>query len=198
MSGLRSPFFWFVLALLTTAALTALGPDEQALGASAPIVYLNGAWMLTAEVALALSATTGFFGILFRKKRVHSWSVALGRTGLFFWVIYLPLSVWAIQADWNALFVSESRFRLEVIMAAIGILLQLGLTVWSHPTFTSLFNVLFFVALWISLSRTPFILHPSSSPVFIPGILSLQLFYIGILFLTMASAYFMTRWWLIR
>ncbi len=198
MSFLKSPFFWFVLAVLTTAALTALGPEEQSLGANVRIVYLHGAWVLTAETALGLSALAGLLGILTRRERLHHWSAALGRTGIFFWVIDLPLSLWAMQANWNGLFLSEPRFRIAVIFAATGVLLQIGLTLLARPVFSSLFNVFFFVALWIELKQAGSILHPSPSPILNSGILSLQLFFIGIIFLTMAAAYFMTRWWLSR
>lgn len=198
MTFLKSPFFWFVLALLTTAGLTALGPEEQSLGANARIVYLHGAWVLTAEAALGFSALAGLLGILFRRERLHQWSVALGRSGLFFWVTYLPLSVWAMQANWNGLFLSEPRFRVAVIFAISGVLLQIGLTLLAKPVFSSLFNVLFFVALRITLSQAGYVLHPPPSPIFESGILALQLFFIGITFLTMVAAYFMTRWWLSR
>ena len=198
MSLLKSPLFWFVLALLTAAGLTALGPQEQTLGGDIRIVYLHAAWALTAETALGLSAVAGLFGILFRRDRMHRWSAALGRAGLSFWVMYLPLSLWAMQANWNGLFTSEPRFRLAVIFAATGVLLQLGLALISRPVLTSLFNVLFFAALQIGLSQTPYVMHPSSSPIFSSGIPSLQLFFIGITFLTMVAAYFMTRWWLQR
>jgi hypothetical protein len=198
MSGLKSPFFWFVLAVLTTAALTAIGPDEQSLGADIRIVYLHGAWVLTAEAALGLSAVAGLLGILTRREQLYRWSSALGRTGLFFWITYVPLSLWAMQASWNGLFLSEPRFRLAVIFAMTGVLLQIGLTLLARPVFTSLFNVLFFVALWIGLKEAGYVLHPPASPIFSSGILSLQLFFIGIIFLTMAAAWFMTRWWLSR
>jgi hypothetical protein len=196
MSFLKSPFFWFVLAVLTTAGLTALGPQEQSLGPNVRIVYLHGAWALTAEAVLALAAVTGLLGILTRGERLQAWSTALGRTGLFFWVTYLPLSLWAMQANWNGLFLSEPRFRIAVVFSVTGVLLQVGLTLLARPIFTSLFNVLFAVALWIGLSRAQYVMHPPPSPIFSSGILSLQLFFIGIIFLTMAAAYFMTRWWL--
>jgi hypothetical protein len=198
MSILKSPFFWFVLAVLTTAALTALGPEDQSLGSNVRIVYLHGAWVLTAEVTLGLSAASGILGILTRRERLHRWSTALGRTGLFFWVTDLPLSLWAMQASWNGMFLSEPRFRLAVIFAVTGVLLQIGLTLLARPVFTSLFNVLFFVALRIGLSQTAYLLHPPPSPILSSGIISLQLFFIGIIFLTMIAAYFMTRWWLSR
>jgi hypothetical protein len=198
MSFLKSPFFWFVLAVLTTAALTSLGPEEQSLGANVRIVYLHGAWVLTAETVLGLSAAAGLLGILTRRERLNRWSTALGRTGIFFWVIDLPLSLWAMQANWNGLFLSEPRFRIAVIFAATGVLLQIGLTLLARPVFTSLFNVFFFVALWIELKQAGYVLHPPPSPIFGSGILSLELFFVGIIFLTMAAAYFMTRWWLSR
>ena len=198
MSGLKSPFFWFILAVLTTAGLTALGPEEQSLGENVRIVYLHAAWVLTAEATLGLSAVVGLLGILARRERLHHWSAALMRTGLFFWVTDLPLSLWAMQANWNGLFLSEPRFRLAVIFAVAGVLLQVGLTLLARPAFTSLFSVLFFVALRIGLTQVGYVLHPPSSPIFGSGILSFQLFFIGIIFLTMVAAWFMTRWWLSR
>ena len=94
------------------------------------------------------------------------------------------------------LFLSEPRFRVAVVFSVTGVLLQVGLTLLARPVFTSLFNVLFFVALRIGLSRADYVMHPPPSPIFSSGILSLQLFFLAILFLTMAAAYFMTRWWL--
>jgi hypothetical protein len=198
VSGLKSPFFWFVLAVLTTAGLTALGPQEQSLGSNIRIVYLHGAWVLTSEAVLALSALVGLFGILARRDRLHQWSSALGRTGLFFWVTDLPLSVWAMEANWNGLFLSEPRFRLAVIFAITGVLLQVGLTLLAKPAFTSLFNVLFFVALWIGLKEAGYVMHPPPSPIFGSGILALELFFAGLILLTMIAAWFLTRWWLSR
>jgi hypothetical protein len=198
VSGLKSPFFWFVLAVLTTAGLTALGPQEQSLGSNVRIVYLHGAWVLTAEIAFGLSALVGLLGIFSRIDRLHHWSSALGRTGLFFWVVDLPLSVWAMETNWNGLFLSEPRFRIAVIFAITGVLLQVGVTLLARPVFTSLFNVLFFVALWIGLKEAGYVLHPPPSPIFGSGILSLQLFFIGLMLLTMIAAWFLTRWWLSR
>jgi hypothetical protein len=196
MSRFKSPFFWFILALLITAGLTALGPQEKSLGNNIRIVYLHGAWALTAEAALGLAAGAGLLGILFRRENLHRWSAALEHTGLFFWLSYLPLSLWAMQANWNGLFLAEPRFRVAVIFSVTGVLLQIGLTLLARPIFTSLFNVLFFAALRIGLARADYIMHPPPSPIFNSGILSLQLFFVVVIFLTISAAYFMTLWWL--
>ncbi len=198
MSLLKSPFFWFIMAVLTTAGLTAVGPQEESLGDNVRIVYLHGAWVLTAEIMFGLAALMGLLGITTRRSSIQRWSEALGRTGVFFWVVSLPLSLWAMQANWNGLFLSEPRFRVSVILAATGVLLQIGLSFLGRPAFTSVINVLFFVALQISLSRAGYVLHPPPSPIFGSGILSIELFFIGIIFLTLAAAYFMTRWWMAR
>ena len=71
MLFLKSPFFWFILAVLTTAGLTALGPQEQSLGANVRIVYLHGAWAITAEASLAIAAMTGLLGILMRREQLY-------------------------------------------------------------------------------------------------------------------------------
>jgi hypothetical protein len=196
MSRLKSPFLWFILALLTTGGLTAFGPQENSLGSGLRIVYLHGAWALTAEAALGLAAATGLLGILFRRETLQRWSVALGFTGLFFWLTYLPISLWAMQANWNGLFLAEPRFRVAVIFSVTGVLLQVGLSLLAKPAFTALFNVLFFAALRISLSRANYVMHPPPSPIFSSGILSLELFFIGIICVTLAAAFFLTRWWL--
>ena len=184
--------------MLTAAALTALGPEEKSLGGNVPIIYLNGAWQLAAQAALGLAACTGLFGILARRDGAHRWSAALGRTGIFFWVVYLPLFLWAVQANWNELFSSEPRFRIAVIFAAIGVVLQIGLSLLARPGATSLANFAFFIALWIANSQAEYLRPTAPSLIVQSGILSLQLFFVGLVFLTLASAYFMTKWWLTK
>ncbi len=196
MKGLPSPFFWFLLSVVTTAGLAAIGPQEKTLGENARIVYLHGAWVLTAEVCLALAALTGLLGVLTRRERLHAWSQALGRSGMIFWIIYLPLSLWAMQTNWNGLFLAEPRFRVAFIFAVTGSLLQVGLAFLSWPVFTSQANVLFFAALLIALRRAKYVMHPPPSPIFSSGSLVLQLYFIGLIFLTLSAAYFLTRWFL--
>jgi hypothetical protein len=198
MSRSKSPFVWFILALFTTAVLTVLGPQEQSLGDNSQIIYLQAAWTLTAETTLALSAIAGLLGILARRERLHRWSDALGRSGVSFWVVLLPLSLWAMQTSWNELFGSELRFRAIVIFAAVGIFLQIVLSLANRPALTSLSNVLFFAALQIGLLQAKNVPQATSIPGPVFGELALQLFYVGLVFLTMAAAYFMTRWWLQR
>jgi hypothetical protein len=196
MSRFKSPFLWFILLVLAMAVLTVLGPEEKSLGQNVRIVYLHGAWVLTALVAYIASGFLGLIGLLMRRAGAHDWSKALGRTATVFWVTYLPLSLWAMQANWNGLFISEPRFRIAVIFAVGGVLLQIGLSIINHAIATSAANVVFAAALGWALSNTSSVLHPPPSPIFNSGIVSIEIFFVVLNLVALLAAYQLTRWWL--
>ncbi len=196
MKWLRSPFAWFLLAIVVIAGLVAVGPREASLGENVRIVYLHAAWALTSEACFALAGLAGLGGILLRREKLHAWSAALGQTGIVFWIIYLPLSLWAMQSNWNGLFLAEPRFRAAFILAVTGTLLQVGLLIVNRPVITSLVNVLFFTALWILLRQAGYMLHPKPSPIFSSGNFELQLYFVVLVIVTLSAAWFLTRWWL--
>jgi hypothetical protein len=93
---------------------------------------------------------------------MHAWSRALGRTGLVFWITYLPISMWAMQTNWNGLYLAEPRWRLALIFAVSGLLLQLGLALIDNPGLTSGANLAFILILLLALSGTQEVMHPRS------------------------------------
>jgi hypothetical protein len=192
----KSPLLFFFITLFAIFAFSLFGPQEQDLGANVRIVYLHGAWVLTAELAFALSALAGLVGLAARRDMFHAWSAALGRTGILFWVTYLPLSLWAMQTNWNGLFLSEPRFRLALTFAVVGVLLQIGLYLMNQERLTSLANLAFFVALRVVFATAQNIMHPPPSPIFNSGNYAIIGFFIGLNLLTWAAAYFLTRWFL--
>src|SRR3972149_786160 len=127
----------FLVLLVSVALLTALSPSEAALGANARLAYLHGAWVWT-----ALAAIVG--------------------AGVFFWVPYLPLSLWTMQANWNGLFLDEPRWRIGVHFAVGGLLIQAAILVLGKAGWASLLNVFFAAALVASLARTEAVMHPAS------------------------------------
>src|SRR5262245_27073603 len=106
MSKPKTNFNLFIVIVALIAIIALLGPEEQSLGSNVRIVYMHGAWVLTAELILLMSGLAGLIALLTPHKIFHQWSAALGRTGIFFWVTYLPLSLWAMQANWNGLFLA--------------------------------------------------------------------------------------------
>ena len=193
MPKLKSPLTSFFATVIVIALLALFGPEERSLGASVRIVYLHGAWVLAAELAFVAAGLAGLIALITRRERFHHWSAALGRTGIFFWVTYLPLSLWAMQSNWNGLFLAEPRFRLAATFAVTGVLLQAGLWLINTDWITSAANLVFIVVLRILFSTAENIMHPPPSPIFNSGNVVIIGFFIALILLTLVAAYFLTR-----
>ena len=196
MNKIKFPIILFFITGIVIALFTFLGPEEQSLGSNVRIVYLHGAWVLTAEIAFTAAALAGLLGLILRKEIFHTWSAALGRTGIIFWLTYLPLSLFAMQANWNGLFLAEPRFRLAMIFAVTGILLQAGLWLFDLSWLTSLGNIIFIVVLRVIFSTAENIMHPPPSPIFNSGNYVIIGFFVGLNLLAWLAAYFLTRWFM--
>lgn len=193
MSKLKSPLTLFFITVIVIALLALFGPEEKSLGASVRIVYLHGAWVLAAELAFVAAGLAGLMGLVTRRANFHQWSAALGRTGIFFWVTYLPLSLWAMQSNWNGLFLAEPRFRLAAIFAVTGVLVQVGLRLINTDWITSTANLVFIVVLRVVFSTAENIMHPPPSPIFNSGNFVIIGFFLTLIALTLVASYFLTR-----
>jgi hypothetical protein len=196
MSKIKSPLSLFFITFIVIALLTFFGPQEKTLGSNVRIVYLHGAWVLTAELTFILSALAGLLGLVLRRDMFHAWSAALGRAGILFWVTYLPLSLWAMETNWNGLFLAEPRFRLALIFAVTGLLLQAGLWLFNISWLTSLGNILYIITLRVVFSTAQNIMHPPPSPIFNSGNYVIIGFFIFLNLLTWLAAYFLARFFI--
>jgi len=191
--ALQSPIPWFFLTLLAIFLLAALGPAEKSLGGQVRVVYLHGAWVWAALAAFVAAGALGLAALLFRRSSLYAWSCALGRTGLIFWITYLPLSLWAMQANWNGLFLAEPRWRLALAFAAGGLLLQVGLALASKPAWTALGNLFFSIVLLYAVTGVQNIMHPGS-PIFSSEAALIQVFFISLFLLTLLAAFWLALW----
>jgi hypothetical protein len=192
----KSPLVYFFITVLVIALLTLLGPEEKSLGSNVRIVYLHGAWVIAAEVAFLAAGLAALLGLVLRRDIFHNWSAALGRTGIVFWLAYLPLSLVAMQLNWNGLSLTEPRFRIAMIFAVTGILLQAGLWLFNISWLTSLANILYIITLRVVFATAENIMHPPPSPIFNSGLWNIILFFVGLNILAWVAGYFLTRWFL--
>lgn len=160
----RNPWLWLALSVAAAGLLALVGPPERTLGPNIRTVYLHGAWVWAALVGFAVAAGLGVGAWLSRRPDLHAWSRAWGRAALLFWWLYLPLSLWAMQTNWNGLFLAEPRWRVALTYAVAGLLLQLGLSLLP-PTWASAANPLYLLALVWSLTHTEQVMHPPA-PMF--------------------------------
>ena len=176
----------FLLNILLIAIMTALGPLDLTLGANIRIVYLHGAWVWTGKFIFGLAAVAGLVSLLLPKARQHwaEWSLALGRTGLFFWLTYLPLSLVVMQVNWGGFFFDEPRWRISLMFGIVGTLLQIALYLLNTPWITSLANLLFGSALWLMIDTAATEMHPVS-PIFGSDAVGIQVYFVALLVLVL-------------
>jgi hypothetical protein len=196
----RSPVFWFLFCLAAIALLTLASPAEKVLGAYARVVYLHGVWVWASLAAFTAAALTGLAGLLVAINRprrgagLQLWSRALGRTGLLFWITYLPISLWAMQTSWNGLYLAEPRFKLAVIFSVTGLLLQIGVTLLENPAWASAANLGYTILLFVALFNTKNVMHPPS-PILSSDAGRIQLYFFALFALTLLAAWQVARWW---
>jgi hypothetical protein len=193
MPKTKSPLIPLFITILAIVILTLFGPEEKSLGSNVRLVYLHGAWVLTSEIFLLLAALAGLLGLILKRDIFHAWSAALGRTGIVFWVTYLPLSMLAMQANWNGLFLAEPRFRLAMTFAITGILLQIGLWMMNTKWLTSLANILFIIVLRVIFTTAENIMHPPPSPIFNSGLWNVIFFFVALNILAWVAGFILTR-----
>jgi len=190
----KSPLFWFVLILIALAAVTVVSPAEKTLGSNARIVYLHGVWVWAALAAMLLAGLIGVFALITRRQGLHCWSRALGRTGLIFWITYLPMSMWAMQTNWNGLFLAEPRWRLAIAFAIAGLLLQVGLTLMEDPAWASVANLIYIAVLIPVLLNTQNVMHPPS-PILSSNAPRIQIYFAVLFVLALLAVWQSARWW---
>lgn len=184
----------FIITCLAIAILTDFGPTEHSLGTHIRIVYLHGAWVWVSLAAFVFAGVFGVVGLITQKGTVHRWSKAFGRTGLIFWITYLPLSLWAMQSNWNGLFLAEPRWKLALVFAITGILLQVGLSLADMPSLTSVINLGYLIALLIAIQSTENVMHPTS-PILNSEAWRIQVYFLGLVLLIFLLAWQIARWW---
>lgn len=192
----HTPFIQFLSVVILIGILALFGPEEQTLGSNVRIVYLHGAWALTAELAFGAAGLAGLAGLIARRDIFHASSAALGRTGIFFWLTYLPLSLWAMETNWNGLFLAEPRFRLAMTFAVAGLLLQIGLWLMNNKMLTSAANLAYIIVLRAVFAMAQNVMHPPPSPIFNSGNTAIIGFFVALNLLTWIAAYFMTIWFM--
>lgn len=191
----RSPWLRLGIAIIAALLVAAFAPLEKTLGANARLVYFHGAWVWTAMLAFLAAAVAGLAGLIGRRPALNEWSRALGRAGLCFWIVFLPMSLYVMQANWNGLYLDEPRFRVPLNLAIVGLLLQVGLSFIPDGRWTSLANIAYAVALFASMSAAQAVLHPES-PIFSADARDIQAFFVGMLVLLAVAAWQLALIWL--
>lgn len=153
-----------LLLAVLVAALALATPRDATLQEVSPIVYAHGALVWTAILAFTASGVLGALGLLTDRAMLHAWSGALARTALLFWIIYLPLGMWASQMTWNGIPLGDPRFRTAFQVVVLAGALQIATALWggTQRRLGSALNVLMAVVLWFLTLTTQDVMHPQN------------------------------------
>ncbi len=159
---LKQPLTLLITLVLIIAA-SFLAPTEKTIGSNIRLIYIHAAWVWTGKLAFGIAALFGLLGLIFfRQEYLVDLSRSIAYTALFFWLTYLPMSLWVMRANWGGFFFDEPRWRVPFLLGIVAILLQIGLWVFNNKTLTSIGNLVFGVVLWWQLGGAENILHPDN------------------------------------
>ena len=185
-----------VLAVIALA-LTWATPNDATLKGTSKVVYIHGALVWTALLTLTAAGIVGVAALVaMRVKRdnaMHAWTLALGRTGLLFWVAYIPVSLLASRMAWNAVFLAEPRYTTAFRVLAVASIVQVIVFLFNRPALSSGLHVAQAVVLWAMLLTTPSVLHPDN-PV-LHSAPSIQFFFGLTVLACGVAALQVARWW---
>ncbi|MFN3309043.1 MAG: hypothetical protein ACK44E_07520 [Anaerolineales bacterium] len=182
------------IGLILLAVLVAsLAPPERTLGSSARLIYFHGGWVWAALLSFAYSGAAGLYGFLRHKSNFLTWSVALQRSALLFWLLFLPMSLWVMQVSWNGLFLAEPRFRIPLNFAIIGLVFQIATTLIANPRISGMVNFFFVAALFVALRGADYILHPQM-PMLNSQAGSLRVIFLALVILLTAACWSLADW----
>jgi hypothetical protein len=154
-----------VLAVIALA-LAWLSPNDVTLKGTSKVVYIHGALVWTSLLTLTAAGIVGLAALAMmwikRNNAMHAWALALGRTGLLFWVAYIPVSMLASRMAWNAVFLAEPRYTTAFRVLAVAIIVQVVVFLFNHPAVSSGLHLAQAVVLWAMLLTTPSVLHPDN------------------------------------
>lgn len=178
---------WLALTVLAAVIAALLGPTERTLGENLRLVLLHGAMVWTGKLVFAGAGLAGLAGLLSRRSAWHNISLALGRSGLVFWLLYLPMSLVVQMQNWGGIFWDEPRWRIPFTFGVVALLLQLGLWIMKQPLISSTANLVFAALLWWQLGGITNVLHPDS-PVFGSNSSAIPIFFLILLALCLLIA----------
>ncbi len=176
---------WSFLILLTVM-VSIIMPQEKTLGSSIRLIYFHGAWVWTGILLFAGAGLLGILAAILNKDALFSWCRATGLAGLFYWLTYLPMSLWVMKASWGGFYFDEPRWRVPFTFAIVAALLQMGLWLINNKRVTAIANTLFAVSLLISLASLTSILHPES-PILQSDSGSIKLLFITLFTISLAG-----------
>jgi hypothetical protein len=187
-----------ILLVIVTGVVAVTAPAERTLGGpNARLVYFHGALVWASILTWFLAAGFGLVALFKGSEALHRSSRALGRIGLLWWALYIPVSILAANAtwannSWNLTFLLEPRFRMAFQVVALMLVAQAIQVFDARPRTASLVNIGVVVIMVVLTGLTERVLHPPA-PIRDTESLRIQLAFGGMTALLLLAGFQLAR-----
>lgn len=183
-----------LLILLTAIALvTWLSPADQVLGNLVKLIYLHGAIIQIALLALVVAGLLGLAFLVWRRPALVAWSQAIERTAFILWVLYVVTSAISMVRAWGGIAWFEPRWVFGLQMLVIIPVLQLAGLLLQEQRLVAGLNLAAALIMLFLRWRASLVLHPLD-PIGASSSLAIKASYDLLLLLVFLTAVQLSRW----
>ena len=156
---------WLALILLlaTFVGVVVLAPVEKTLGETIRLVYAHVAFTRAGMMGIYLCGVLGLIVAVTNSTRLQSWTQTIGWVSFALFLMGGIFSMFAQQASWGGIPISEPRVRTSLVVTAVAVIILLlnGWIPWTRVC-GLLYSVLAVYVAWV-IPRTPLVLHPADA-----------------------------------
>ena len=187
------PFHFAGLSALVVFLLIIM-PSEKELGGVIKLVFVHAALVQAGLLGFAAAGILGLYYLIRKKESICSWCLAVQKTSVILWVLYILSSMvvtymaWGVAVAWD-----EPRVRASANILIVCMVF-LGLTLWvHHKIFTAMINIIMAVLAWFLVKSAVIVQHPFN-PIGTSDSATFKIYFISVFAIIILAAVQTVRW----
>ena len=182
-----------VILVATIALVTWLSPADRVLGNLVKLVYLHGAIIQIALLALVAAGLLGLAFLVWPRPALVAWSQAVERTGFILWILYVATSAASMARAWGGIAWFEPRWVFGLQMLVIIPVMQLAGLLLQDRRLAAGLNLAVALIMLFLRWRANLVLHPLD-PIGASSSLAIKGAYYLLVLLVFLTAVQLSRW----
>jgi len=182
-----------VILVAAIALVTWLSPADRVLGNLVKLVYLHGAIIQIALLALVAAGLLGLAFLVWPRPALVAWSQAVERAAFILWILYVVTSAVSMARAWGGIAWFEPRWVFGLQMLVIIPVMQLAGLLLQDPRLAAGLNLAVALIMLFLRWRANLVLHPLD-PIGASSSLAIKGAYYLLVLLVFLTAVQLSRW----
>jgi len=182
-----------VILIAAIALVTWLSPADRVLGNLVKLVYLHGAIIQIALLALVAAGLLGLAFLVWPRPALVAWSQAVERAAFILWILYVVTSAVSMARAWGGIAWFEPRWVFGLQMLVIIPVMQLAGLLLQDPRLAAGLNLAVALIMLFLRWRANLVLHPLD-PIGASSSLAIKGAYYLLVLLVFLTAVQLSRW----